>query len=111
MVEQAWYAVSYDIAEPRRGQRVQRNLKRHASQLLESLYLYRGTAGEMAELLRQTRRLAGPSAADVVAYGLRGPMAIRAWGRACQPEGIVDFSLPPIVAYRGPIALLGEGLL
>lgn len=103
MAERGWYVVSYDIAGARQGQRVHRYLKRSASMLLESLYLYFGTAAEMAELHRHLRLLAGPSASDVVAYGLRGPLAIRTWGKACQPRGITNFGLPPMVEYHDRI--------
>lgn len=103
MPEQSWYVVSYDVAGARHGQRVHRHLKRNASMLLESLYLYRGTTAEVTELLRQLRRYAGPSASDVVVYGLRGPFAIRTWGKACQPAGIINFSLPAMLEYRDRI--------
>lgn len=103
MAERSWYVISYDVAGARHGQRVHRHLKRSASMLLESLYLYCGTATEMAALLRQLRRYAGPSASDVVVYGLRGPLGIRTWGKACQPSGITNFSLPRMLEYRDRI--------
>lgn len=95
----SWHLVSYDIAQPRRGQRVYRRIRKSGLFLLESLYLCEDTGQGMATLLAELRKLAGPSARDVVSYRLRPGQPIHAFGTACPHAGIRCFGMPDIKAH------------
>ncbi|MEJ5207357.1 CRISPR-associated endonuclease Cas2 [Denitratimonas sp. CY0512] len=94
-----WYLVAYDIHQPRRGQRVYREIRKHGTMLLESLYLCHGTGQELNQRLARLRHLAGPSASDVVAYRLRPSQPIHLAGTARPTAGIHEFGLPSMSAW------------
>lgn len=89
-----WHLLAYDVAQPRRGRRVQRTVRQYGLQLLESLYLCQGTTAELQHQLAALRKLAGPSGKDVVAYRLHASHPIHVCGTARQPAGLLCFGLP-----------------
>ncbi|WP_139057013.1 CRISPR-associated endonuclease Cas2 [Halopseudomonas pachastrellae] len=95
-----WYMISYDIRHPRRLQRTHRLLKRHASALLESLFVYWGPASDVAQLRTQLLREIRPAEDDLLIYQLRSDRVIHRWGRACLSAGLHDFSLPALHEYH-----------
>lgn len=100
MTQEPWYLISYDIRHPRRLQRTQRLLRRQATALLESLYAFQGSAEALAKLRDDIARETRPNEDDVLIYALRSGKPLHRWGRACLPEGLYDFSLPPLIEHR-----------
>ena len=90
------YLVCYDIAHPRRLRRVARILERHALRCQKSVFLFRGTAQELDQVLALTAEEIDPHA-DLV----------QAWRLACdQPHegrarGRVIPLFPASVVYDG----------
>lgn len=96
-MESGWYFLSYDISGARHGRRVQRQLRKQAHRLLESLYLYKGGADNARQLLQNMRQLAGSSASEVVMYRLRQSQPIWVCGAISKESGVMDFSLPTLL--------------
>ena len=94
-----WYLVSYDISNAKRGQRVQRLIRKSGVMLLESLYLCAGSGFDLERHLTQLRHLAGASARNVVVYRLRGSQPIHVAGTACPAPGIYEFGSPTLKAH------------
>ena len=103
---QHWYMISYDIRHPRRLQRAHRLLKKRASALLESLFLFQGDNRALACLLAELLQVIKPLEDDLLIYQLRSDRPIHRWGRACWPPGLYDFSLPPLQEYHDSRILL-----
>ena len=57
MAKPGWYLIAYDIADPRRLQRVHRLLKRHALPVQESVFFFRGHEGRMCRVLDEVAEL------------------------------------------------------
>jgi len=96
----SWYMISYDIRDPRRLQRTHRLLKRSASALLESLFVFYGTEQALSRLRADILRVVRLSEDDVLIYPLRRDRPVHRWGTACLPSGLYDFSLPRLVEHR-----------
>jgi len=100
MRESHWFLISYDIRHPRRLQRTHRLLRRQATALLESLFVFYGSPQAMAQLRLQIAQETRDGIDDVLIYSLRSDRPLHRWGRACLPAGLYDFSLPPLIEYR-----------
>ena len=90
------YLVAYDIADPRRLQRVARFLERRALRLQKSVFLFDGDRDAVSALLDQAAELIRP-AEDVVqawelARGTPSPVA---------PAGVVLGGRRPLFVRRG----------
>lgn len=90
--------IGYDISNPRRLQRVHREMCRHAAPLEYSIFLLVGSErdkdrclGEIAELMELTDD-------DVRCYALPGRGFQGRIGRASLPEGIVWTGLPAAIS-------------
>lgn len=101
-----WYLISYDIRNPRRLQRVHRVLKPRSYALLESLFLFNGSAAELEALRNALWKEIKPGTDDLLIYRLRTDQPIRRWGTGCLPAGLYNFSLPPIIEHRDSRAWL-----
>ncbi len=108
MTETAWYLISYDIRDPRRLRRAHQLLRRQTHPLLESLFAYRGSPRQLQSLQEHLAQCLSP-ADDLLIYRLRTDCPMQRWGTACLPEGLYDFSLPPLVEHR--LAGLGSNQL
>ena len=88
------YLVSYDICAPRRLVRVHRLLRREATALQYSVFLYSGSERQHDRLLADIARLIEPKEDDVRAWPVpaRG-MRIRL-GTPPLPQGIYWSALP-----------------
>ena len=95
-----WYLVSYDIRSSKRLRRVHRLLKSRAESLLESLFLFQGTAAQLDQLQRMLWKEASAGEDDILIYRLRADRTLHRWGTACLPEGLYDFSLPALIEHR-----------
>lgn len=82
------YIICYDITDPRRLQRVHRCLKRRATPLQYSVFLYRGSERQLLRHLAELEDLMDPRSDDVRAYPLpvRGLRLIL--GQLTLPEGV-----------------------
>lgn len=95
-----WFLISYDIRHPTRLRRVHRLLRGQAHVLLESLFAFQGTLQAIERLQLQLSREIRRGEDDVQIYQLRADQPLHRWGTACLPEGLYDFSLPPLVELR-----------
>ena len=95
-----WYLISYDIRLPRRLQRVHRLLRKQASALLESLFAFQGSRQAVEQLRLQLARELHAGEDDLLIYPLRADRPLHRWGTACLPQGLYDFSLPPLIEHR-----------
>jgi CRISPR/Cas system-associated endoribonuclease Cas2 len=86
-----WYLLAYDIREPRRLRQVQQAAARACLALQQSVYLYHGGGGALAEVLAEVADLIHHGNDDVRLYALNGPGDL--WF-PCGP-------LPPLPAWGG----------
>src|SRR4051812_22971859 len=87
------YLVAYDIADPRRRQRVARLLERRALRWQKSVFLFDGDAAAVAALLDDAARLMRADADVIQAWRLAGGESPRGLVRgtplnAC-PAGVI----------------------
>jgi CRISPR/Cas system-associated endoribonuclease Cas2 len=97
---QHWYLVSYDIRHPRRLRRVHQLLRKQAHALLESLFAFQGTRQALEILRQQLAAEIRSNQDDMLIYRLRADHPIHRWGTACLPQGLYNFSLPPLIEHR-----------
>ena len=96
----AWYLLSYDIHSPTRLRRTHSLLRKQAHPLLESLFSFNGSPSELLVLRQQLAQRVNSKEDDMLIYRLRHDRPIHRWGTACLPEGLYDFSLPPLIEHR-----------
>ncbi len=84
----ARFVIGYDIADPRRLQRVRRMMCRYAAPLEYSVFFLVGSAADKDRCLREIGRLIDPAQDDVRCYALPSRGLQRRIGRACLPEGV-----------------------
>lgn len=92
------YVIGYDIANPRRLQRVHRALCRHATPLEYSVFLLVGEEADKARCLAELAALIATDEDDVRCYALPRRGLQRRIGRASLPEGIQWTGLPAAIA-------------
>lgn len=100
MQQKRWFIISYDIARPARLRRVHRLVNAEATALLESLFIYQGTLNGVAKLQTALAREIDASEDSLLIYPIRSEYPLQRWGTACLPEGIYDFTLPPLIEHR-----------
>ena len=92
------FVIGYDIANPRRLQRVYREMCKHAAPLEYSVFLLVGSAEDKDRCLLAMRTLINPAEDDIRCY----PLPIRRFqariGRAGLPLGIQWTGLPATIA-------------
>lgn len=82
------YLVAYDIADPRRLQRVARCVSRRGVRVQYSVFLTHLTPAQRKTLTGELARLIDPRADDVRLYPLPARMEPIVYGRAHWPEGV-----------------------
>ncbi len=80
--------ICYDIACPRRLGRIHRLLKKHACSLQYSVFLFSGTAQQLARCLAQLQKIIHPGEDDIRAYPLPERGHRLHLGRSPLPQGI-----------------------
>jgi len=80
-----WYLIAYDIAHPRRLQRLHRVLRTEALAVQESVFLVFGTRDEMEQLLDRLEALMDPREDDLRAYPVGEPPSLWLSG-----PGVID---------------------
>lgn len=83
------WLVAYDIADPRRLQRVHAYLKRHAIPVQYSVFVLRDDARALNTVLRGIAERIDENEDDVRAYHLPARCEVTALGRQYLPEGIL----------------------
>lgn len=68
-----WYLIAYDIADPRRLQRLHRALRKEALAVQRSLYLLAGSVSRVEGLMDQWEALLDPQQDDLRAYPVDAP--------------------------------------
>ncbi len=85
----ATWLVAYDIADKRRLARVHRHLKRHATPVQYSVFVYRGSVATAGRLAQDLERLIDIRADDVRIYRLPERIEVVTFGRTFLPEGML----------------------
>lgn len=83
------YLISYDIADPRRLQRVHAFLKKHAMPVQYSVFLARVSERRLVSLLAEINQRIDPRSDDVRAYPLPADCEAVTLGRLYLPEGVM----------------------
>lgn len=96
-----WYLLAYDVSGARPSQQVHRCVRQQAHFLLESLYLRQGDASAMAQWHMALRKLAGPSAPDVVMYRMIPNRPMHVFGTARPLPGMHLLEMPARICH-GP---------
>lgn len=84
----AWYLVAYDIADPRRLQRLHRQIRREGLAMQKSVFLVQRTPEGIAELMDDLASMIHRQQDDLRAYPVQDPARIRLCG-----EGMLDGKL------------------
>ncbi len=92
------FVIGYDISDPRRLQRVHREMCRHASPLEYSIFLLVGSDGAKDRCLAEIAALIKAAEDDVRCYTLPARGFQGRVGRASLPEGIVWTGLPAAIS-------------
>jgi len=91
MSRQRSYLVAYDIANPRRLQRVARCVSRYGVRAQYSVFLAKLSVSQKQTLMVELRQLIDPLADDVRLYPLPTKADIVCYGRSPWPEGVQLF--------------------
>lgn len=91
------FVIGYDIADPRRLQRVHRAMCSHASPLEYSIFLLVGSAADKDRCLFEIAGLIKPGEDDVRCYPLPARGFQSRIGRASLPDGIQWTGLPAAI--------------
>ena len=96
--------ICYDIACPRRLGRIHRLLKKHATPLQYSVFLFSGTDAALQTCLQKLQTLMDPRHDDIRAYPLPQRGLRWAIGQPALPKGIYWGGLPaPWQAAPNPV--------
>jgi CRISPR-associated protein Cas2 len=82
------YLITYDIADKRRLQKLQRHLQQCAIALQHSVYLFEGTPAQFAHCLNGIEQRIHAHHDDVRLYCIANLSHLRMEGRSAVPEGI-----------------------
>ena len=88
------FVIGYDIANPRRLQRVHRIMCKYAAPLEYSVFFFVGSASDKDRCLVEVASLIKPGEDDVRCYPLPSRGFQRRIGRAGLPEGLQWTGLP-----------------
>lgn len=98
------YLIAYDIADPRRLQRVAHTVERIGIRLQYSLFLAQLTPRQRQKLLDELRQLIDPKADDLRFYPLPARSALIWLGKGHWPEGVqlLGTALPALTHQTDP---------
>ena len=86
MSQSGWYLLAYDIADPRRLQRLHRAVRREGIALQRSVFLVQGTQSDIEALLDRLAILMNEREDDLRAYPVAAPSALWLRGQ-CVVQG------------------------
>lgn len=90
-----WFIISYDIRLPKRLQRLQRWLKRHAFALQDSVFIFAGTLSAWEQLKRGIQNRIKTTEDDVRVYQLSRSSILTFYSASPWPEDIYFSGYPP----------------
>ena len=93
MHSRSWL-IAYDIADSARLQRMHRVLKRHATAIEYSIFLFSGSEADLERCMTEVENTADHDKDDVRCYALPQNGVTWHFGRATLPEGIFWSALP-----------------
>jgi CRISPR/Cas system-associated endoribonuclease Cas2 len=102
MQHPGWYLIAYDIADPRRLRRLHRVLRAEALAIQESLFLVRGTVGEVEGLLDRLEGVMDPRADDLRAYPIAEPARLWLSGQAVIRGPLLSDTDRPTLQRQAP---------
>ena len=82
------WLIAYDVANPRRLQRVHRKLCQHAVPVQYSVFAARCSAAKLGEVRSQLAKLVDRREDDVRFYPIPEPAELSVYGRKALPEGL-----------------------
>ena len=88
------YIICYDITHPKRLARIHRQLKKVATPVQYSVFLFSGTAHQLAQCLAKLAQLMDEKTDDIRAYPLPARGVRWSLGPSKLPEGIFLAQLP-----------------
>ena len=94
MNERRHYIICYDISDKRRLQRLHSRLKKLATPLQYSVFLFEGTPTHLEQCLGMLERIIHPKEDDLRAYPLPQRGHKKHFGPSVLPEGILWCALP-----------------
>ena len=88
------YLIGYDIADPKRLQRIHRRMTKYATPIQYSIFLFEGSEKLLAQCLTEVMQIFHKKEDDLRIYPL--PHKCSQWrlGKASLPQGIIWTALP-----------------
>lgn len=83
------YLIGYDIADPKRLQRIYRRIIKFATPLQYSVFIFEGTKTSLNANLKNVLHLLNNQEDDLRIYALPEKSPFKALGKPVMPEGIV----------------------
>lgn len=90
----AQYLIGYDIAEPKRLQRIYRRMTHYATPIQYSVFLFEGTEKLLKACLDDVMEIFQRKEDDLRVYPLSPNVSQWRLGKACLPEGIIWTAMP-----------------
>ncbi|WP_314868029.1 CRISPR-associated endonuclease Cas2 [Aggregatibacter kilianii] len=88
------YLIGYDIADPKRLQRIYRRMTNYATPIQYSIFLFEGSEKLLTQCLTDIRRIFHPKEDDLRVYPLPHNGSQWCLGKASLPQGIIWTALP-----------------
>lgn len=101
MSQPGWYVLAYDIADPRRLQRMHRAVRREGIALQRSVFLVQGTEAALEALLDRLEDLMDVTRDDLRAYPVAAPSALSLRGQSVIHGHLLGDGATPIAARPG----------
>jgi CRISPR-associated protein Cas2 len=83
------WLVTYDIAHPKRLNRIHRLLVRHAIPIQYSVFCFEGSANQLGRLMKSLEKHIDSATDDVRAYQLPENLSVDLMGKTCLPEDMM----------------------
>ena len=97
--EAHWHIICYDIADPRRLRKVHKLLKSESLYLQRSIYAYKGTRLELAQLKQKILTKIDLKEDLVWGYQMPKQAFLHYWGKSPFMEGVYISNMPPSILH------------
>ncbi len=94
------YLIGYDIANPKRLQRIYRRMINFATPIQYSVFLFDGSEKLLNKCLEEVMTIFDKKEDDLRIYPLPGNSAQWRLGKSCLPEGIIWTAMPTNLTYN-----------
>lgn len=88
------YLIGYDIADPKRLQRIHRRMTKYATPIQYSIFLFEGSEKLLAQCLTEVMQIFHKKEDDLRIYPLPHNCSQWSLGKASLPQGIIWTVLP-----------------